>query len=260
MKKIAILAPYPAASILPDECIKPRALRLAKLQHPAPWVRALCQELSGKNGIELEIFSHSRDIYKKYSTRKEGVKYTFVPKYESARCDPFHLYFPAFVQFHPLIKKFNPDIVHGFGMERTYGFLTVNQQKPSVVFIQGIMEKYATYSEMSAFRMGIRKKLEKAVVWKADGLVAETEFALMWAKSVKSKAKVKLIPHAYTKAFLNGSPDFKRRRIICIGALDRRKGCTTVIEAFASGIRRNPKLFRQSELLFIGGGDRKSVV
>jgi glycosyltransferase involved in cell wall biosynthesis len=254
MKKIAIIAPYPADSVLPDKLLKSRVLQTSKLKHPAPWVRALCRELSVKSGIELEVFSHSRDVTQIHRAEKEGIKYTFIPKYESMRFDPFHFYLPAFLQFRPLIKKFNPNVVHGFGMERENGMLAVNQKKPSVVFIQGILEKYASYSKMSTLRLNIRKKLEQMVVWKADGLVAETEFARHWAKSVCPEKKVKIIPHACTKTFFDGRPEFKQKRLICIGALSRRKGCTTVIEAFASGVKRNSKLFKQAELVYIGTG------
>jgi len=260
MIKVAIVAPYPAAVVLAEECLKARLREVAKEQHPAPWVRALCRELSKKTGMEVEVFSHSRHIIRTHKAEKEGVKYTFVPKYEPLRCNPYHFYLPALLQILPLIKQFNPDIVHGFGTESAYGLLAVNQKKPGVVFIQGIQEKYAPYYDMHKIKVVIRRMLERYVVRKADGLIAETDFARRWAQSLRPNVNVKVIPHAFTESFLAGRPDFEKRRIICIGTLSRIKGCTTVLEAFYLGVKRSPDLFKQAELVYIGGGPLAAVL
>jgi len=252
--KSAIIAPYPAAAVLDEKLIKKRCLKDAKLKHPAAWVQALCRALNSNNKVKIEVFSHSGDINRIHRSEKDGIKYTFVPKYEPRRCDPYHLFLPAMLQFFPQIRKFNPDIVHGFGTESAYGLLAVSQKKPSLVFIQGIVEKYAPYTDMPKFKTAIGKMLERYVVRNVNGLIAETDFARSWAQSLRPDVNVKVIPHAFTESFFTGRPDFKRRRIVCIGTLNRRKGCTTVLEAFVSGVKRSPELFKQAELVFIGGG------
>jgi glycosyltransferase involved in cell wall biosynthesis len=254
MIKIAFIAPYPAAAALPDQYLKARVRRAAKQQHPAPWVRSLCRELAQRKGIKLEVFSHSRSITRLHRAQKDGIHYTFVPKYEPGRLDPYHFHIPARLQVLPLVKRFDADIVHGFGTEGDRGFLAVSQKKPSVVFIQGIQEKLAPYLNVPGLNMRIRILLERHVVRRANGVIAETEFARRWVKDLRPEARVKVIPHAYTESFFAAHPDFKRRRILCIGALNRTKGCTTVLEAFFSGFKRNPGLFKEAELLFLGGG------
>ncbi len=254
MIKIAMLAPYSAGTVLPEESLKPRVRHFAKQQHPAPWVHALCRALSGKKDIDLKVFSHSRDITRIHEAEKEGVKYIFVPKYEPVHCDPYHLYLPAFFQILPLLKRYNPDIVHGFGTENLYGFLAVSQKKPSVVFIQGIREKLAPYYPGPKLKLTIRKKLEQYTVNKVDGLIVETDFACRWAHTINPHTKVKIIPHAYTESFFAGRPNFEHKRIICVGTLRIVKGCDTVLESFYAGIKRNPKLFKKAKLFFIGRG------
>ena len=195
MIKVAVVAPYPAAAVLPDKYLK-RKFRHPdrKKQHAAPWVRTLCRELNQRKGVEAEVFTHSRAVAYVLRAEKEGVRYTFVPKFEPSRCDPYHGFLPALVQFKPLIKRYYPDIVHGFGTESAYGLLAISQGRPSVVFLQGIQEKLAPFYDMPAVKIAIRKYLERIVINKAGGLIAETDFGRQWALSVNKKARVEVYP------------------------------------------------------------------
>jgi glycosyltransferase involved in cell wall biosynthesis len=217
-------------------------------------VHALCLELGAREDVELRVFAHSRLISRVQHAEKEGVSFTFVPKYEPGRSDPYHLHLPAILQILPLLRRFNPDVVHGFGTESAYGLLAVAQKKPGVVFIQGIQEKLAPFYNMPRIKVAIRKTMERYVVRKADSLIAETSFARGWAQSVSPEANIRVVPHAYTRSFFAASPDFSRKRVICIGALSQVKGCDTVLKAFALGAKRDPEFFSNAELLFIGGG------
>jgi hypothetical protein len=102
MIKVAVVAPYPASAVLPDKDLKVRFRRPEKKkQHPAPWVRSLCRELSQRWDVEVEVFTHSRAVARIQKAEKEGVHHTFVPKHEPIRSDPYHAYLPALVQFKP---------------------------------------------------------------------------------------------------------------------------------------------------------------
>lgn len=102
MIKVAVVAPYPASAVLPDKDLKVRFRRPEKKkQHPAPWVWTLCRELSRRRDVKVEVFTHSRAVARIQKAEKEGVHYTFVPKYEPARFDPYHAYLPALVQIKP---------------------------------------------------------------------------------------------------------------------------------------------------------------
>ena len=261
MIKVAVVAPYPASAVLPDKDLKVRFRRPEKKkQHPAPWVRTLCRELSRRRDVGVEVFTHSRAVARIHRAEKEGVHYTFVPKYEPLRFDPYHGYLPALVQIQPLIGRYDPDIVHGFGTESAYGLLAISQGRPSVIFVQGILEKLAPFSRMPAINIAIRKYFERRVINKADGLIAETEFARQWALSRNEEARVKVIPHTYNAVFFSSKPHFKESRIVCIGALSRIKGVTTVLRAFHAGINRAPHLFNKAELVFVGEGALRPVL
>lgn len=255
MIKVAVVAPYPAHVVLSDEMLKPRfRTEGKKKQHPAPWVRALCKELSRHEDIQLRVFSHSRAVAHVAQGGKEGVHYTFIPKYESKKTDPYHLYLPALLQMLPLLRRFSPDLVHGFGTESAYGLLTVMQSRARVVFIQGIQEELAPYYSMPKIKLAIHKRLERLVVYRTDGLIAETDFAKQWALSVREDVPVKVIPHAYSGNFFDTKPGFSGRRIICVGALSEIKGVATVLAAFHQGTVHCAPAFRETELVFVGGG------
>ncbi len=260
MIKVAIVAPYPAAAVLPEERIKRRVRHLSGKQHPAPWVNALCRELGIRKDVELRVFAHSRVISRVQHAEKDGVSFTFIPKYEPGRSDPYHLHLPAVLQILPLIRRFNPDVVHGFGTESAYGLLAVAQKKPAVVFIQGIQEKLAPYYDMPRIKVVIRKMMERYVVRRVDSIIAETGFAREWAESVSPEVNIRVIPHAYTEAFFSARPEYSRKRVICIGALSRVKGCDTVLKAFAQCARQDPEFFSDAELVFIGGGPQEEAL
>lgn len=261
MIKVAVVAPTPAHLVLSDEVLKTRfRTEGRKKLHPVPWVRTLSRELSRHEDIQLRIFSHSRFVAHVAQGYKEGVHYTFVPKYESKKFDPYHLYLPALLQMLPLLRRFNPDLVHGFGMESAYGLLAVIQPRARVVFIQGIVEELAPYYAIPKTKLAIQKRLERLVVHRTDGLIAETDFAKRWALSVREDVPVKVIPHAYSGNFFNAKPCFSGRRVVCVGSLSEIKGVATALAAFHQGVVHHAAAFHETELVFVGGGALQRVL
>ena len=250
--KVAILAPYPAQMVLTADQVKPAYRNTST--HAAPWVRSLTTLLAKRDDIDFRVFTHSRAVSGVRHGEIDGVFYTFIPQYEPGRLNGYNLHFPARLQFRKYIKDYAPDLVHGFGTESAYGLIAVEQGLPSVVFIQGIVEKLAPYSSQPRLKLRLMTLMERYVIRNADGLIAETDFALQWARGLRSDVKIRAIPHACMEQFFLGQPDFKQKRIICIGSLSRIKGCTVVLDAFDFGMRQSPEIFNDSELIFVGGG------
>ena len=106
MIKIAVVAPYPASAVLPDKDLKVRFRRPEKkYQHPAPWVLNLCRELSRRRDVEVEVFTHSRAVVRVKKAEKDGVHYTFVPKHEPIRFDPYHGYLRGTGQYYSITNQ-----------------------------------------------------------------------------------------------------------------------------------------------------------
>lgn len=227
--RVAMVAPYPAGAVLPSDRVKPKY----RQEHAAPWVRALCGALAKRTDVVFRVFVHSRAVTAHAEGEEHGVSYTFIPKREPYRTDPFHLYWPARLAVLPHVRAFRPDVVHGFGTESCYGVLATAQPAPSVVFIQGIMARYAPFLDFPRAFMALARHIERDVARRATLLVAETNFARDWALEVAPHARVRLIPHAANPEFLGVAPDFTSPTLLAIGGLDRRKGIDTILRAFA---------------------------
>lgn len=230
--KIALIAPYPAQAVLRPEQIK--VAHLNRPQHPAPWVRALTRAYAKREDITFRVFCHSRAVKCVQHGEQDGVPYTFIPKYEPARLGCYHMHVPARIQFRRHIKKYAPDLVHGFGMESAYGLIACEQGVPGVVFIQGIQSELTKYfDQRSSLDKRLRLALEKKVVAKASGLIAETDFAKKWAKGMRDSVDVAVIPHAVKQEFLKVEPTYTNNECLCIGTLSRIKAVDVSIRALS---------------------------
>ncbi len=245
--KIALVAPYPAQMVLSPKKIKPACRDLPA--HAAPWVRSLTTSLAWRDDVEFQVFTHSRAVSSVQEGDENGVRYTVIPKYEPTRTGCYHLHLPARIQFRKHIKAYAPDLIHGFGMESAYGLIATEQGLPSVVFIQGIQSELAKYHDHhSALQKMIRQKLERKVIKRVSGLVAETGFAQRWAVGMRDSIQVAVIPHAVNGEFFNVEPTYSSNECLCIGTLNRTKAVDVSIRALAKA--RNIEL----TLLVIGRG------
>jgi glycosyltransferase involved in cell wall biosynthesis len=237
--KIAMVAPYPAQMVLKPEQINPAYRN--RSAHAAPWVRSLTTALAKRNDVEFHVFTHSRAVSRVQHGEENGVSFTVIPQYESARFGCWHLHLPARIQFRKYIKQYAPDLIHGFGTESAYGLVASEQGLPGVVFIQGIQSEYAPYYErMPYVQKKIRQSLEARVVKKITGLIAETAFAENWAKNMCSAVKVAVIPHAVNPEFFEANSDSSFNECLCIGTVDRRKAVDVAIRALSA--TRNKEL------------------
>lgn len=244
--RVAILAPYPAGALLPPDVVRPKY----RQEHPSSWIRSLCMGLKNLPGIEFRVFVDSRAVTRRHEARDSGIDFTFMPKIEPTRFDPWHLYVPSRLRLGPLLREFKPDVVHGFGTESGYGLMAVLQDSPGIVSIQGIMEKLAPYmrSVLLPGSIGFLRFLERWVLARAAGMVVENEFAANWARSHAPHQRIRVIPHAVNPEFLTIQPDYSVQRLLCVGTLCPMKGVHTVLQAFANC--RN----KQARLCFVGDG------
>lgn len=236
--KIAMVAPYPAQMVLKPEQIKPSYLN--RSSHAAPWVRSLTTALVKRGDVEFRVFTHSRAVSSVQRGEENGVQFTVIPQYESARFGCWHLHLPARIQFRKYIKEYAPDLIHGFGTESAYGLIASEQKIPGIVFIQGIQAELAKYHDhLPALQKMIRQKLEQKVISRASGVIAETGFAQRWALGMKESMRVAVIPHAVNAEFFNVKPTYSANECLCIGTLNRTKAVDTSIRALAKACNQS---------------------
>ncbi len=251
MIKVAMLAHYPAQAILPAQWIKPR--QRAKTPHPASWVEALCGALGDRDDVEVCVFMHSRAVNRHRTASLGRVRMEFIPKYEPGNVDPYSLFIPARIQLGRAIRAYQPDIVHGFGTESHNGLVAVSQPYPSVIFIQGIMEKLVEFSDLSAVRKKLQVYLERQTVRRASALIAETGFVRRWAEQAAPGVPVELIPHAGRSTLFDlRNTGSGSGRILCLSALYPHKGVDVVVRAFIAAAGRTSG--RKATLVVAGSG------
>lgn len=247
--RIAMLAPYPATATLVPDQIKPR---YRNREHAAPWIRSLCGSLSERSEVVVQVFVHSRAVTHPCETEDaQGFPIVFVPKREPIRTDPFHGFWPGRCALRPWLRRFQPDIVHGFGTEGGYGVIAVHQPQPSVIFVQGILAALAPYGDHSWIRKRARQYYERLVMRRVRGVVAETQFAADWARSLNDEAVIRVIPHGIDAAYYEMRSNPESTTLLSIGSLVRHKGPDTVIRAFAASDQP------RARLVMIGDGPHR---
>lgn len=228
--KVAFIAPYPASAVLLPSAVKPK---YRDREHPAPWVLALAGALARRGDTHVRVFVDSRAVRRREAVSSAGVEYVFLKKWEPIRSDPYHGYLPGVLRMRREFADFKPDVVHGFGTESGCGPIAAGLPYPSVVFIQGILEKVEPWHDLPALTFFLLKQTEKRVLHRASAFIAETHFAKEWVLKHNPKAVVRVIPHAMSDEFMDIRPDFREKRCLCVGTINRIKGTDAVIRAFA---------------------------
>jgi len=228
--RVAFIAPVPAGAFLEETLVKPR---YRSGEHGAPWVRALAEGLAASSGADVHVFADSRAVSEVRTRTLDGVAYTFLPKYEPIRTDPFHAHLPGIYRMRRAIRAFQPDLVLGFGTETSCGYVATRMPGPSIVFIQGIVEKTAPYQIMNPLRLAAYRRAERKTLAKAHAFIAETAFAREWVLSHNPRAQIKIIPHAMDTYYLGNTPRFDGDFILAACSLNRIKGPDFLIRAFA---------------------------
>jgi glycosyltransferase involved in cell wall biosynthesis len=238
--KIAMIAPYPANAVLPPEYIRPKYRQAA---HPASWVRSLCSALSRRADIEIRVFSIGRDVLHHRVVQQDGFEVEYIPQRSPARLDWCTARQLKIMQIRPYVRRYRPDLVHGFGMETGNATMALAMGFPATAFIQGIVSELLPYIGWSPLHKKMACRLERIAVQRLNGMVAETGFAERWAKSQNPAAHVAVIPHAVNQEFLAaGHPDFARPHFLTVGTLSEIKGTGTVIRALAQMDRLDVRL------------------
>ncbi|AKJ65525.1 Glycosyl transferases group 1 family protein [Kiritimatiella glycovorans] len=224
-----MIAPYPAAAVLPPEYIRP----VRRDEHPSSWVRALSMELGAQRDFEVRIFSLSRAVRRHHIAELGLLKIEFVPQRIPARFDWYQLQLLNALKLYPHLRRFSPDVVHAFGIETGNGVMLSWLPFRRSCFLQGIVEKLHPFVDKPEIMQQIRMRLEGRTVRRMDGLIAETPFAKQWAESRGAKHVV-LIPHAVNREFLDAEPaPGGNHDLVAVGTLLYHKGFDTVLRAFS---------------------------
>ena len=190
--------------------------------------------LAKLSDFKLRIFIPHRAVAKSCVIERDGVEYEGVPSPMLERFAVHTLHYSKSVAVAAAVKRYQPDLIHAFGMENGSATIALRQKVPVSCFIQGIAERlFPYYGHRGFLQPRVAVRCERSAVKRLRWLVAETEFARDWALGHQPKAHVALIPHPLRQEFLGVKPVRSGKRIVSVGGLDARKGMDTVIRAFA---------------------------
>lgn len=219
------------SSVFPEDCLRTKVL---SHEHPAPWIAALLPKLAEISGFQLRLVIPHRNLLKHVLIEKDGVEYEGVPTPVPMRFARKSFYHSISHFTSPVLRRFQPDVVHAFGFETGSAMLALRSGLPVSCFIQGIAEElYPYYSERPWIDRYVGRWGELQAVNRVPWMVAETEFAKKWALKKNPTAYVKLIPHPLRAAFIEQTGSEYHQTAVVVGGLDSRKGVDTVIQAFA---------------------------
>jgi glycosyltransferase involved in cell wall biosynthesis len=205
----------------------------SRKEHPSSWIRSLTKDLAKRSQVEFRVFTHSRMVRAVRNAYCDGVPFTFIPKYDPERLSAFSRYYAARIQFSRQLKCYAPDVVHGFGTESGYGFMAASGSIPSIVTIQGIVEKLSPFSLLRHAQLTILTALERKTIKSASCLVARTSFSEKWAKRVNPGADVYVIPNAVNPEFFSVRTSCASKCFLFIGNSSRIKAADIAIQALA---------------------------
>ncbi len=230
--RIALIGHYPAASVLPERCLDGRH---SLHDHPASWIRALGLALAARPEVSMRLFVLQRSVIRHCRTDAEGFETEFVPQFWPARWDSLFRYRLNALWLSRFIRRWKPDLVHGFGFETGDAVVASYLPCPRTGFMQGILEtldpmwlghgRRAYEWKIRAAHRGMRR---------LNGVVVETQFAADWVRRIASSARIVAIPHALNPEFLSASaadPSKNSARFLFVGSLVATKGVDLLLQA-----------------------------
>ena len=229
--KIAFIGSLPAVAVLPEEFVREKD---RGGNHPAPWIVALLPALAAISGFKLRMVLVQRGILNHCLIERDGVEFEGIPYPMPERFAGRFLHLPKALLARRALQRFQPDLVHAFGMETGSATIAMCSGFPVSCFIQGMWELLAPLKDgVPRGEIVMGRWCESRAVARIRWFVAENEFARRWAVGRNPAARVTVIPHPLRQDFLvNAAPTYQPQ-IITVGGLNRHKGMDIVIRAFA---------------------------
>jgi len=153
-----------------------------------------------------------------------------------------------------LIKKINPDIVHGQGTERDCAMEAVHSGYPNVLTIHGNMRVHASREEQKGSRYyKMAAALEGHCLKHTNGVVAISTYTKELVEDITPRTWV--LPNAVDRRYFKVEPDpDPKPRILFVGAIGERKNPVGLIKACEPMLRAG-----ECTIAFAGDGDEQSA-
>lgn len=252
--KILWFAPYSLCLLEPDVTFSRR-----QFSHASPWVVSLAKELASRDELELHIATASSGIWEsRVLVRKEGVVFHVVrhafpltvrgfPEY--MRLDVCTRYWALRHGLSQIVKEVQPAIIHAHGTEYGYGLSAVESVPPSIISMQGIVNRIRDIENSHFLRMQAR--IETQVIKHGSNFGTRTQWASDYVKALNPKAMIYYLPEAVNPLFFKSHGGAGTNRILYVGSIHRRKGIEVLLEALVHVAKR----ISDVSLTVVGSGE-----
>ncbi len=196
------------------------------------WNETLSDELSKITGMDVNFITSTKAISKTNTVCKCSLKVTYLVLPPKANLFTGFQYIKWYV--HRMIKKIDPDIVHGIGLEHIWPYIAVTSRYPSVITVHGIMSeiikkiKTPTISQKRLFAY-----LERGILRKAKHLISISPY-VQESLGRYTGATIYPVENPVANEFfsLNAKPS-ENKNILFVGEIQPWKDLLILIEAFA---------------------------
>ena len=211
--------------------------------HPVTWIINLANALTDNyKNVELHIITATPLINRSFTKTIGSITchvlrdFSAVPFLKRGWPKYFPVsiylkYFPLRLQVSSLLKELNPDLIHAHGTEEAWGLIAIEQSKPHIISMQGIVHKLSKhYPKDKTFKLRI--PLEKEVLINSNYFISKTSFSTEFINQINPSAKIYEIENTMHHAFFEVSRTyFKKNRILFVGNPSPAKGLGELCEA-----------------------------
>jgi glycosyltransferase involved in cell wall biosynthesis len=212
---------------------------------------ALLQGFSGMSDVEVHVISCTTEPMTSPEKLAPNIWFhsIHVPKLGWGRS----LFLGTALATRRLIKRLNPDIVHGQGTERDCAMNAVLSGRPNILTIHGNMRVHATRAEQAGSTYyKLAAALETFCLKRTQGVVAISSYTEQLVTSVTPRTWP--LPNAVDERYFNieRAPS-SIPTILFIGTINERKNPVGLIDACEPLLRSG-----KCKIHFAGDGDRHS--
>ncbi len=238
--------PYFPVEWLPDP---PAELRDLPRQHPATWQRVLWEEFKNDPRLRLEILVPRGQFPRSFTFERANTRFHCLRTPPGLRAAS--LYWLDTLLIRRQLRRFQPDLVHGWGSEFGGVAIAGRSPYPALVTMQGILTWCGEHFPLNR-QMRVSRWLEPRSLAQASVATCESSFAMGYLRERYPHLELLQVEHAPNPLFsqIQRQPRTEPARIVCVGSFIYSKGADLVIKALDAILPRHA-----FELIWIGSGD-----
>jgi len=228
--------------------------------HPAPWITNGLRALSRTGELELHLVTYDNGLDRDYEFKEEGVWFHLLRARHAWVPRALVFYRLDLPHFRDVLRRIDPDLVHGHGTENIFSLAAVRSGYPHVISMQAVMSELVKTQRLfsrASVHFRVVSAIERRTLQLASRALVEAPFIADLIARVNQGIKTSVVGNIASQPYFRvvRRTDGSARRIFFVGSLVREKGVAEAIVAFHRLALRWPAL----ELHVVGAGEDRYV-